>query len=204
MRRLSVIMLVGAIIFSAGNLMAQKLKSGDLTILKGQSVLNIQYDYSQFKVGKKSAEEYVTDGIAERNKKKPGSGDEWAEKWKSDRTERFHPAFEKFFNLILSHVNTIVKEDATDAKYTLIVKMTFLEPGFQSGVSMISKATTMNMTIDVVETTAPDKVLATIEYDKIPGHSMFGLDYDAGSRIQGCYERAGEEFADLFYKKGLK
>jgi hypothetical protein len=204
MNKLRVFFMISAILISTGALMAQKLKSGDLKMLKGESVLNIQYDYSKMMIGKKTAEEYEADGIADRNKKKPGSGDEWAEKWKSDRTERWHPAFERNFNLVSSILGLNLRENANDAKYTMIVRVTFYEPGFQSGVG-ISKPASINTSIDLVETSSPDKVLANIEYNKITSHgNMMGFDYDTGSRVQGCFERAGEEMASFVYKYGLK
>ena len=203
MKRINVFLLVIAIVFSAGNMMAQKLKSGDLKMLKGQSVVNVQYDYSQMKVGKKNVDEYEAEGIRERNKKKPGSGDEWAVKWKSDRTDRFQPTFEKNFNDKTSGAGTTIREGATDAKYTLIVRITFFEPGFQSGVG-ISKPASLNITIDVVETPAADKILATVEYNKIPSKNMMGYDFDTGSRVQSCFDRAGDDFGKFFYKNGLK
>lgn len=203
MKRISLLFLVCAIIFSAGDIMAQKLKSGDLKILKGQSVVNVQYDYSKMMVGKKTAEDYVKEGIEDRNKKKPGSGDEWATKWISDRTERFQPTFEKNFNGKTSDAGMTIKDGAADAKYTLIVRVTFFEPGFQSGVG-VSKPASLNMSIDVVETSATDKILATVEYNKIPSKNMMGYDFDTGSRVQSCFDRAGDDFGHFFYKNGLK
>ena len=76
MKKLSAFLLMLAFAFSVSNASAQKLKSGDLKVLKGQSIVNVEYDYSQMKVGKKSADDYVKEGIEDRNKKKPGSGDE--------------------------------------------------------------------------------------------------------------------------------
>jgi hypothetical protein len=203
MKRVLTFFLMAAMVFAWSSLSAQKLKSGDLKILKGQSELNVQYDYSQMKVGKKSADDYVTEGIAERNKKKPGSGDEWAVKWKSDRTDRFQPTFEKNFNDKTSDAGTTIKPESADAKYTLIVRVLFFEPGFQSGVG-VSKPASLNMTIDVVETSAPDQVLASVEYNKIPSKNMMGYDFDTGARVQSCFDRAGDDFGKFFVKNGLK
>jgi len=203
MKRISILFIVIAFLLPAGIVQAQKLKTGDLKMLKGQSVLNVEYDYSQMKVGKMSADEYVADGIQERNKKKPGSGDEWAVKWKSDRTARYQPTFEKNFNDKTSGAGTTIKDGAGDAKYTLIVRITFFEPGFQSGVG-ISKPASLNMSIDVVETSARDKVLAMVEYNKIPSKNMMGYDFDTGTRVQSCFDRAGDDFGKFFYKNGLK
>jgi hypothetical protein len=203
MKRLGLFLLISVFMFSAGDMMAQKLKSGDLKMLKGQGVLNIRYDYSQMKVGKKTADEYIAEGTADRNKKKAGSGDEWAAKWISDRTERFQPTFEKNFNDKTSGAGTTIKDGAADAKFTLVVRVTFYEPGFQSGVG-VSKPASLNMIIDVVETAAPDKVLAAVEYNKIPSKNMMGYDFDTGARVQSCFDRAGDDYGKFFYKNGLK
>jgi hypothetical protein len=189
---------------TAGFSFGQKLKSGDFKALKGQTTVNLKYDYSNMAVGKyKSADEYLADGIADRNKKKPGSGDEWAAKWKADRTEQFQPAFERELNDELKGYGLVAKENATDATYTLIISTTFLEPGFQSGMG-VSKAATINLVVDLVETAAMDKVLAKIVYDKVPSANMMGYDYDAGKRIESCYDRAGGNIGNVIEKNGLK
>jgi hypothetical protein len=198
------LLLTAALVFSAGFTFAQKLKSGDLTVLKGQTALSIKYDYSKMAVGKfKNSDEYVADGIADRNKKKPGSGEIWAASWKADRTEQFQPAFERELNGELKSYNLVAKENDSDAKYTLIVYTTFLEPGFQSGVG-VSKAATINLEVDLVETSAMETVLAKIVYDKVPSANMMGYDYDAGKRIESCYDRAGGNIGKLIEKNGLK
>jgi len=203
MKKLSAFLLMLAFAFSVSNASAQKLKSGDLKVLKGQSIVNVEYDYSQMKVGKKSADDYVKEGIEDRNKKKPGSGDEWAVKWKSDRTERFQPTFEKNFNGKTSDAGMTIKPESKEAQYTIIVRVLFFEPGFQSGMG-VSKPASLNMLIDLVETSAPDKVLASVEYNKIPSKNMMGYDFDAGARVQSCFDRAGDDYGKFFAKNALK
>ena len=86
MKKIGILFLMSFFVFAGSNGFSQKLKSGDLSILKGQKVINLQYDYSKMKVGKyDNEEEYIKDGTADRNQKKPGSGDEWATKWRSDK-----------------------------------------------------------------------------------------------------------------------
>lgn len=192
--------MVSVFILSGGQLFSQKLKSGDLNILKGQTVINLQYDYSNLAVGKyKNEADYIENGIADRNKKKEGSGDEWAKKWASDKTERFQPMFEKNLNGKLSDAGITAKEGANDAKYTLIIKTTFLEQGFQSGMG-VSKPAYINMIVDLVETANPGTVLAVIDYNKIQSVSMMGYDYDTGERIKSCYDRAGDNIGKLIVK----
>jgi hypothetical protein len=204
MKKLSIILLVSAFVLSAGNLFSQKLKSGDFKVLKGQTTVNLKYDYASMVVGKfKNEQDYIENATAERNKKKPGSGDEWAKKWESDKTERFQPMFEKSFNSKLSDAGITGKEGAADAKYTLIVKTVFLEQGFQSGMG-VSKPAYINMEVELVETANPGAVLAAIEYDKIQSVNMMGYDYDTGERIKSCYDRAGDNIGKLIEKNILK
>jgi len=169
-------------------------------MLKGQSLVNIQYDYSKMKVGKYENEEaYIADGTADRNKKKAGSGDEWATKWRTDKEERFQPMFEKNFNGKINDCGLAGKPNATDAPYTIIVRVTGLEQGFQSGVG-VSKPAYINLVVEIVDSKAPDKALAVIEYPKCQSVNMMGYDYDTGSRVMSCFDRAGDDIGKLICK----
>lgn len=199
------LMAAGLVVFS-GNLSAQcRLTSGDIKILKGQSTINMQYDYSKMAVGKfKSDDEYVANKTKEMNKKKAGSGDEWAEKWKGDRESRFQPAFEKMVNMATEHFSTSCRELASDAKYTLIVHTTFTELGFSTFGYGPRKSAYISLVVDLVETSNPSKALATIEMKKEEGHYMGELEVDAGLRIESCYERAGATLGDFLIREALK
>ncbi len=85
-----------AVALSVMTMSAQKIKvvSGDITVLKGQSELDVVFDYSGMGVGKfKSEEEYVIKKIKDYNKKEAGRGDKWAKAWVEDRNSRFEPKF---------------------------------------------------------------------------------------------------------------
>jgi hypothetical protein len=205
MKRVSILLLSGIFLFSGIITFGQKLKSGELKVLKGQTIINLQFDFSKTTIGKfKNEEDYISNGIAERNKKKAGSGDEWAEKWKSDKTSKFQPAFENEFNDALRAFNVKGKVDAVEAKYTLICSTTFIEPGFNASmaISFAKKPALINMTVDLVETANPGTILATIELNKVESKSMGGYDYDTGGRIESCYERAGD-YLGTFLKKNV-
>ena len=192
-------MLIAAFFFSAGQLFSQKLKSGDLKVLKGQTTVNLKYDYSSMAVGKfKNEQDYIENGTAERNKKKPGSGDEWAKKWESDKTERFQPMFEKNLNDKFKDIGLTGKE-GIDTKYTLVVKVVFLEQGFQSGMG-VSKPAYINMVVELIESANPATPVAVIQYDKIQSANMMGYDYDTGERIKSCFDRAGDNIGKLIVK----
>src|SRR5690606_1491496 len=63
---------------------AQKIKvtSGDLGFLKGQTTINVEYNYDNMGVGKFDKEEdYINQKVEDYNKKEAGRGDKWKESW---------------------------------------------------------------------------------------------------------------------------
>ncbi len=84
-----------------GSAFGQKivLIEGDLSVLKGETELNIVYDYSSMEVGDYPNEEsYKNKKIKELNGKEAGKGDKWAESWERDKTVRFPEKFEELIN----------------------------------------------------------------------------------------------------------
>jgi len=63
--------------------------------------------------------------------KKPGDGDRWAQAWQDDRTRLFQPSFLKELNDKLEKQGVVAKENASDAKYTLVVKTVLVNVGLQ-------------------------------------------------------------------------
>jgi hypothetical protein len=202
MKKVSIILLAG-LIMVAGNVFSQKLKSGSFTALKGQTVINLKYDYSNMAVGKyKNEKDYIDKRTADLNKKEAGSGDKWAEAWVSDRQARFQPMFEKTLNMPLNVIGVSVRDNAPDARYTLIVRTIFTEPGFNIGVTRQNAY--INMVVDLVETANEATVLGTVEMNKVQSSSMWGYDFDTGARIESCYDRAGDWMGNFLYKNAFK
>ena len=212
MKKISNIILTGLFLLSGSYSFAQcKLTSGDISVLKGQNEVNLQFDYSKMAVGKfKTEDAYVDNKKSEMNKHKDGSGDEWAEKWKSDKTDKYQPAFERGMNMILANFNFKARENAVTAKYTLLVHTTFLEIGTSSVVGYGfgpagHKETYITVSVDLIESGNPANVLATIEMKKENTEYQGGWsDVDTGSRIEGSYTRAGEDLAGFIYKTNYK
>lgn len=173
-------------------LSAQKLKltEGKLDVLKGQTEVNTEFTYDNIKVGKYDKEEdYVKDKTADYNKKEAGRGDSWARAWKDDREARYEPKFMELFN-DKGDIKAVHKKDA---KYTLIFKTFFIEPGFNVGVWR--KNASMNGEVWIVETANPSKALAKISVDKAQGRVFGGFDFDTGVRIAEAYADAGKALA---------
>lgn len=168
---------------------AQKVKllEGKLNVLKGEEKLNLEYDYSEMGVGKfKNEEEYLAKKKADYDKKEPGRGDQWESSWKADRKNRFQPQFEELFN---KH-SGLTAGNIPSAKYTLIFKTTYTEPGYNVYVSR--KNAEINGEAFLVETANKDKVIARMSVLKCPGRTFGGNDYDTGERIQEAYAVAGK------------
>lgn len=182
--------------------MAQKIdfKSGSLDVLSDQKLVNVEYDYSNFGVGKFASEkDYVKKKVDEYNAKEAGKGDAWKIAWEGDRARVFEPKFEEFFNREASNMDLTMVTGKSDAKYTFIVRTKFLEPGFNVGV--VDKKAYIDLDIDLVETANKGNKVAQLSMSKVALSMWRGTDYDAGSRIGDAYGKAGKTLANLIKKK---
>lgn len=189
MKNLHAIVITAALTAATITTQAQKIKvlSGSIDKLKGVENINLEYDYSKMGVGKFATEkEYLEKKKADYNAKEAGKGDEWEKSWVADRKNRFEPQFEELFGKF----SGITAGDIPEAKYTLIFKTTFTEPGFNIYV------TRKNAEIDgeaiIVETANREKVVARLSVLNNPGRTFGGNDYDTGTRIQEAYAMAGK------------
>jgi len=203
MKKVCMLLSAGLFLFATGHLFAQKLVSGSFDALKGQKTVNIQYDYSKMAVGKFSNEQdYINKRTADMNKKEAGTGDTWAKAWIADRDNRFHPMFEKNLNGKLAEYGVTCGQNAKDATYTFVFHVLFTEPGFIVGVTRQNAF--INVVVDVVETANPGTVLGSMSMNKVQSVYMGGYDFDTGTRIQSCYDRAGDWLGSFLIKNVLK
>lgn len=165
-----------------------KLAEGDKNVLKNETSINIEFTFDNMSVGKFSKEdEYVASKKQELNGKESGRGDTWAGKWKDDQQNRY-PA--DFINLFEKNTGMSMSKDA---KYTMIVHTTFIEPGFYTPVAFVRKFANINADIAIVETNSRDKVAAKVTIENSPGRSAAGItDFDTGERISEAYAKAGK------------
>lgn len=175
-----------------------KIAQGNLDFLKGAKEFKIEYDYSNMGVGKFAKEdEYINDKVTTYNAKEAGKGDKWREAWKSARANYYQPKFEELLNTHLSEKATAYPR-LSKAKYTLIVRTTFIEPGYNVYISR--KNAEINVIIDIVETANPTNILASLSYNNIPGRSGDWDDFSVGSRISESYAKAGKELGKFLKK----
>ena len=191
---------VGVTAFSFGQKIVKTSGDAKLAFLKGQKSINIEYDYSEMGVGKyKTEEAYLEEKAAERNEKEAGSGDKWKESWTTSRDRVYHPKFEELFNKGLSGKGVTGARGMEDAQYTLIVKTTFTEPGFNIGIT--KKSASINVEYIFVETGNHDNVLAKFVQNGVPGAQAMGMDFDTSTRISESYAKAGKMLAGYIAKQ---
>jgi hypothetical protein len=177
---------------------AQRLKitDGDLDALKNETKINMAFTYDNLSVGKyKDESDYVAKKTDEYNKKESGRGDRWAKEWVADRKNRFEPQFIELFE---KYSDMKVSGSANDAKYTLLLKTTTMEPGFNVGV--MRRNAEIDGEIWIMEA-ASQKVICKIKMDNAKGRDFWGADFDTGGRIAECYADAGKAVAKFIKKK---
>ena len=197
--------LVGAVFLGVASASAQdiKLQSGSLDFLKGEPALNLEYVYDGLSVGKVTEQAYVDEKVAEYNKKEAGKGDAWLASWKSDREKRFQPKFEELLNKQFTEKKITLNAGAHPAaKFTLVVKTTNLEPGWNAAI--MRRPAAVNTEMDVYATNARHQPLAVIPSLQAPGQAARGYDDDVGYRLQEGYAKTGKELGKFLIKKALK
>jgi hypothetical protein len=196
------ILLVAAAGFATGcSPLKISMKSGSLGFLKQEKQVNVEYSYEGMRVGKfVNEQEYIDKKVAEYNQKEAGRGDQWRQAWLDDRTRRFQPHFEELLNKQFAGTSKDLKFGAyKDAKYTLILKTTFTEPGWNAAI-MRSPAF-IDVEASFLETQSRVNTLAVVTITKSPGADVWGFDFDAGQRLQESYAKAGKELGKFINKK---
>lgn len=187
---------VGLLALVAVAASAQKIKTtqGAFTALKGQSKVNVEFVYDNIMVGKMTEKEYLDKRVSEINAKEAGKGEKWKAAWNADRKSRYEPHFYEQFNK-QSGLNA---GSFPDAKYTLIVKVKRIEPGYNIYVSR--KFAEVDTDISLVETSNRSKVLGAATADRAPGRTYGFDDLDTGVRISEAFEMLGKSFGKFLAK----
>ena len=187
LKRLALIAFVFALT-SRGYAQKIELLEGDLSPLKSEKSIDFAFTYDSITMGGKghpSEAEYVAKKTAEYNKKEPGKGDTWAKEWKDDRESLYQPAFTKIFQQMSG------LEMSPKAKYTLIFKTTYTEPGFNAVVHQ--EPSQINGIALIVESANKSHVIAKLSVTKARGRSFWGNEFNTGERLTEAYEAAGSQ-----------
>ena len=162
----------------------------------------MKYEYDGLKVGKKEESVYKAEKIAAYNAKQPGKGDRWLEKWVNSRTMTYEPMFEELISKILfkANPNAKIAKNTSGAKYTVIVKLIMLEPGWNIGITKQNPY--CDFEVSWVET-ASGTVLAKAFLNNVAGVVFGGSDwdFDVSNSIKECYAKAGKMIGKVMAKQ---
>lgn len=173
------------------------ISKGDLSILKDEKNINIEFVYEKVSVGEFAKEQdYIKKKTEEYNEKNPGSGDSWAIKWQEDKALKYEPKF------ILGFTKENNMTISKDAKYTLIVSTKAIEPGYSIGIS--KKNAGVDGVIWIVETADKTKKLAILTVERPAENKWRGAAFDAGSRIADAYYLSGLKVGKFIKKNATK
>jgi|WetSurSiteA1Bulk_404760.scaffolds.fasta_scaffold00373_2 hypothetical protein len=195
------VLIVGLFTGLCANAQKMVLKSGSFEFIKDQKTILVQYDYSNLGVGKYDKEEdYVAKKVEDYNKDEAGKGEKWKTDWYNDRSKRYEPKYELLFNENMAGRGLKCDKAASDAKFTMTVHTTFIEPGFNVGVTR--KPAYINTEM-IFKETASGKEVAVVTVQNCPGRDAMGFDYDTGYRIEEAYAKLGKSMAS-FINKNVK
>jgi len=195
-----ILIIISIITFSLTHAVAQKMvqQKGNLKMLAKETNLLVEYDFSSLDVGKEGSESaFLKKKREDLNKKEAGKGDKYVETWEKNKVDRYEPKFEELINKVLD-TKMKVSQTETSAKYKLIVKTLTLYPGFNVGVAKYPAY--VSFAFNIVEVANPDVILSSTIVKNVEGSQMMGMDYDAGSRLQESYAKAGKMFGKYIIK----
>ncbi|MCK6607078.1 MAG: hypothetical protein L6Q46_02095 [Flavobacterium sp.] len=196
--------IVTLVLFIASSVvMAQKTKieSGDFKFLAGVKEVNVEFDYSNLKLMKENLteEQYVTNRATELNEKK-GVGDIWKKKWQGSKEMIWNPKFLELINVVSSKEKTNIsfQEGLTSAKYTLIVEVVWIYPGWD--VAMMKQPAKVTTNIKIVETANRSNTLVVMSSENAPG-DQWGSNFSNETRIGEGFAKTGKTLAKVIAKQ---
>lgn len=198
-------LLVLTVLFASTVTMAQEIVKGDLGFLKDQKEVNVEFDYSNLTMmkDKKTEAQYVAERLADLNEKGKGTGTAWKKKWEGAREAIWQPKFMELINIVLGKEKKDVsfQEDLSSAKYTLIVEVVWIFPGWD--VSMMKQPAKVTTNLKFVETANKSNVICEIFSENKPG-DQWGSQFSNESRIGEGFAKTGKDLAKFLAKKAFK
>jgi len=195
-----------ALLFFSGIAMAQDVEvvKGDFKFLKDQKEVNIEFVYNNLKLLKEEVTEaqYVKERAAELNEKSKGKGDIWKKKWEGSKELIWNLKFLELANVVLSKdkKDLVFQEGLTNAKYTLIVDVVWIYPGWDAGV--MKQAAKVSTVLKFVETANRNNVVLELTTDKAPG-DQWGNNYSNESRIGEGFAKTAKTMSKMILKKAF-
>lgn len=195
-----------ALLFVSVLSMAQDMKvtKGDYKFLKNEKELNVEFNYANLKLLKENFtnDEYVSKRAADLNEKTKGNGDVWKKKWNTSREAIWQPKFMELLNKTYGNEKDVsIQEDLKSAKYTLIVDVVWIYPGWDAAI-MKQKAK-VSLNYKFVETANRSNVLLEITSEEAPG-DQWGNNFSNESRIGEGFAKSAKSLGKEIVKKAFK
>ena len=189
-----------ALFIITGSLMrGQKLENqkGDLSILKQVSEMNIVFKYDKLKMMKEniSEAEYIEKHKVELNNKN-GSGESWHTEWKNAKKMIWEAKFLELMNKNSKNKIHYVTSNNT-SKYTLIVDVIWLYPGWDA--FMVKQHAKVTTNLKIVDSTNNEIVIFEVDSIEAPG-DQFGNNFNDESRIGEGFAKTGKTLSKLIVK----
>jgi hypothetical protein len=165
--------------------------SGDISVLKGATALNVSVSPEIQKMGTKYQPDsvFIANRVKEYNDSKPGKGDIWLNDWNREKNN-FAPAFVEGFNKIFAKsVIKAVSKDAS-AEYTFIIYTKHLMEYWGSVYVILDG--------DIVKTNDPVTKVASIRFPVLYSAKK-GKQYK--EKYECAYYTAGLYFGKFYKKK---
>ncbi|MDR1345227.1 MAG: hypothetical protein LBK03_00790 [Bacteroidales bacterium] len=186
------------------NAQKYKILEGTLSGLKGETELNVVFDYTNLKVENSPEKKFVTQQVAEKNKEKKGEGDEWKTAWETtDRTDLYEPRWFNDFNGEASKIGLTAGYDMENANYTATCKaIHIVNIGVAAGP--FSQPAEVEMEV-VITKTGESTVLARISITKAKtGSYDLGDMFVENRRICSAFGTTGDGLAKCIIKNTKK
>lgn len=169
---------------------------GDLSFLKDEKSINIEFSYENMIVDEYGKEDkFLKLKKDEKNAKEPGSGDKFLLDWEADKKEKYEPRFIQRFT---EHSKLTVSKDA---KYTLVFRTKFMSGGYSVGVA--KKSAQIEAEVWIVESSNRAKKLVVFTVDRAEESMWRGAAFDNGDRISQAYMLAAKALGK-YIKKEIK
>jgi len=200
-------LLLLAVLFASTVAVAQDMDvvKGDFGFIKDQKEINVEFDYSKLTLmkEKKSEAQYITERAEDLNKKGKGTGEAWKKKWQGAREAIWQPKFLELVNVVMGKEKKDLsfQEGLSSAKYTLIVEVVWIFPGWD--VAMMKQAAKVTTNLKFVETANKSNVLLEISSVDAPG-DQYGSNFSNESRIGEGFAKTGKSLAKFLAKKAYK
>lgn len=198
-KQVTLIIALVIVAFSYGQKM--KVQNGDFDFIKDQKEVNVEFVYDNLTLYKdnRTNEQYVKERTAELEEKSRGKGKAWAKKWESSKELIYQPKFLELVNKYLEKKKGVyLSEELPEAKYTLIVDVVWIYPGYNVGV--MRKGAKLSTNLKFVETANRDNVLLNIKATNAPG-DRYGGSFSNEDRIGEGFAKTGKTLAGLILKK---